>query len=64
MEANSPAHSTADKMKSVKAAWDKAPARPGKDAALTHYRAAEKAQTDKNDTECDREVEAARLALA
>ena len=32
--------STTDKMKSVKAAWDKAPAGPKKDAALKHYQAA------------------------
>ena len=36
---------TAEKMKSVKAAWDKAPAGPKKDAALKHYQAAEKAHT-------------------
>ena len=27
----------ADKMKAVKAAWDKAPSGPKKDAALKHY---------------------------
>jgi hypothetical protein len=36
---------TAEKMKSVKATWDKAPAGPKKDAALKHYQAAEKSQT-------------------
>jgi hypothetical protein len=51
--------STADKMKTVKAAWDKAPAGPKKDAALKHYQAAEKAQTAKNDSECNRELDAA-----
>ena len=35
----------AETMKSVKAAWDKAPAGPGKDAALKHYQAAEKVHT-------------------
>ena len=40
---------TADKMTSVKAAWDKAPSGPKKDAALKHYQAAEKANTAKND---------------
>ena len=33
----------ADKMKTVEAAWDKAPSGPKKDAAHKHYRAAEKA---------------------
>jgi hypothetical protein len=51
-------------MKSVKAAWDKAPAGPKKDAALKHYQAAETAQTAKNDSECVRELAAAQLALA
>ena len=37
---------TADKMKSVKATWDKAPAGPKKDSALKHYQAAEKANTE------------------
>ena len=64
MQTNSPAQSTADKMKSVKAAWDKAPAGPKKDAALKHYQAAETAQTAKNDSECIRELDAAQLALA
>jgi hypothetical protein len=64
MEANSPAHSTADKMKSVKAAWDKAPTGPKKDAALKHYQAAEKAHTAHNDTETNKELDAAKHALA
>jgi hypothetical protein len=55
---------TTDKMKSVKAAWDKAPAGPKKDKALTHYQAAEKAQTAKNDAECLKELDAATHALA
>jgi len=56
--------SAVDKMKTVKAAWDKAPAGPKKDAALKHYQAAEKAQTAKNDAECIRELDAAVHALA
>lgn len=40
---------TSEKMKSVKAAWDKAPSGLKKDAALKHYQAAEKAQTARND---------------
>lgn len=56
--------STADKMKTVKAAWDKAPAGPKKDTALTHYKAAEKAHTAKKDAECMKELDAATHALA
>jgi hypothetical protein len=56
--------STGDKMKTVKAAWDKAPAGPKKDTALTHYQAAEKARTAKNDAECLKELDAATHALA
>jgi hypothetical protein len=55
---------TADKMQSVKAAWDKAPAGPKKDAALKHYKAAEKAHAAKNDNETNRELDAASHALA
>lgn len=56
--------STAEKMKSVKAAWDKAPAGPKKDTALRHYQAAEKAQAAKQGAECLRELDAATHALA
>lgn len=55
---------TVDKMKSVKAAWDKAPAGPKKDEALKHYEAAEKAHTAKNDAETNKELDAAKHALA
>lgn len=54
----------ADKMKSVKAAWDKAPAGPKKDAALKHYRAAGTAHTAMNDAEAIKELNAAAHALA
>ena len=64
MQSNTPMTSTADKMKTVKAAWDKAPAGPKKEAALKHYQAAEKAQKAKNDSECNRELAAAEHALA
>lgn len=63
MEAKSPVPNAADKMKTVKAAWDKAPAGPKKDAALRHYQAAEKAQLGKQDAECIRELDAATQAL-
>lgn len=54
----------ADKMKAVKAAWDKASAGPKKDAALKHYQAAEKAHTAKNDAEAIKELDLATRALA
>lgn len=63
MNAKPPLPSTAEKMKSVKSAWDAAPAGPKKDSALKHYQAAQKAQTAKNDAECDRELDAAKKAL-
>lgn len=56
--------SAADRMKSVKAVWDKAPAGAKKDAALKHYQAAEKALTAKNDAEVNKELDAATHALA
>ena len=52
-----------DKMKTVKAAMDKAPSGPKKDAALKHYQAAEKAHTAKNDADCIKELDAATHAL-
>ena len=55
---------TAEKMKSVDAAWDKAPAGPKKDAALKHYQAAEKAQEAHDDALSNRELNAATNALA
>lgn len=64
MDAKNPTTNTADKMKSVKDVWDKAAAGPKKDAALKHYQAAEKAHTAKNDAECNRELDAAKHALA
>jgi len=54
---------TADKMKSVKATWDKAPAGPKKDAALKHYQAAETAHTAKNDADTHKSLDAAAHAL-
>jgi hypothetical protein len=55
---------TAEKMTSVKTAWDNAPAGPKKDAALKHYQAAEKANTAKNEAETNKELDAATHALA
>lgn len=52
---------TAEKMKSVKAAWDKATAGPKKDAALKHYQPAEKAH---DDALTNKELNAASHALA
>jgi len=54
----------ADKMKAVKAAWDKAVSGPKKDVALMHYQAAEKAHTVKNNTLAIKELDAATHALA
>lgn len=55
---------TSDKMKSVKAAWDKAPAGPKKDASLKHYQAAEKAQKENNEAGTIKSLDAATHALA
>lgn len=55
---------TSEKMKTVKAACDKAPSGPKKDAALKHYQAAEKAHTAKNDADTKKELDAATHALA
>jgi hypothetical protein len=55
---------TSEKMESVKHACVHAPAGPKRDAALKHYRAAEKAHTAKNDPETNRELDAATRALA
>lgn len=55
---------TAEKMKSVKATWDKAPSGPKKESALKHYKAAEKAHSAKNDAETNKELDAAAHALA
>lgn len=64
MEATSRVPSTAEKMATVKTAWDKAPAGPKKDASLKHFHAAEKALADRHDGECNRKLDAAIHALA
>ena len=64
MTSDNKSTTTGDKMKSVKAAWDKAPSGPKKDAAKKHYDAAEKAHTAKNDAETNKELDAAKHALA
>ena len=56
--------SNAERMKTVKAAWDKAPDGPKKEAALKHYQAAEKAQTAKDDAGVTKSLDAAVAALA
>lgn len=58
------AASTEEKMKAVKAAWDKAPDGPKKDAALKHYQAAEEAMSARHDTDTVTALDAAALALA
>lgn len=52
-----------DQMKSVKAAWDKAPAGTKKDTAHTHYLAAEAALKRHDEKACITELEKARKAL-
>lgn len=64
MDTNKASTPTDDKMKAVKTAWDAAPAGPKKDASLKHYEAAQKARTAKNDADCNRELDAAKHALA
>jgi hypothetical protein len=54
----------AGKMKTVKAAWDKAPSGPKKDSAHKHDQAAEKAHTAKNHADTHKERDAATHALA
>lgn len=53
-----------DKMQSVKATCDNAPAGPKKDAAIKHYQAAEKAHSADNDAETNKQLDAAAHALA
>ncbi|MBM1218628.1 hypothetical protein JQU17_00350 [Ponticoccus sp. SC2-23] len=55
---------TVEKMKSVKAAWDKSPAGPKRDAARKHYKAAVTAHAAKNDAETNKKLDAATHALA
>ena len=50
-------------MKTVKAAWDKAPAGPKKDAALKHYQAAEAALKAHNEQGCVAALKQAQVAL-
>lgn len=49
MAAKSPVPDAKDKLKSVKVAWDKAPAGSKKDAALKQYQTTEKAHVAKQD---------------
>lgn len=55
--------SGAEMMKTVKAAWDKAPAGPKKDAALKHYQAAEAALKAHNEQGCIAALKQAQAAL-
>ena len=57
------ATSGAEMMKTVKAAWDKAPAGPKKDAALKHYQAAEAALKAHNEQGCVTALKQAQAAL-
>lgn len=53
-----------ERMTSVKAACESAPAGPTKDAAMKHYQAAEKAHTANNEAETNKELDAASSKLA
>jgi hypothetical protein len=53
----------AEQMKTIKAAWDAAPAGVKKDAAEKHYKAAESAFKANNDKECMRSLDEAKKAL-
>lgn len=55
--------SASERMKTVKAACDKAPSGPKKEAALKHYQAAEKAQKASNETDCLKSCNEAAKAL-
>ena len=57
------ATSGAEMMKTVKAAWDKAPAGSKKDAALKHYQAAEAALKANNEADCVAALKQAQAAL-
>ena len=57
------ATSGAEMMKTVNAAWDKAPAGPKKDAALKHYQAAEAALKAHNEQGCVAALKQAQAAL-
>lgn len=62
-EQKTSAPSAVERMKTVKAAWDKAPSGPKKEAALKHYQAAEKAQKASNEADCIKACDAATKAL-
>lgn len=53
----------ADEMKAVKAAWDKAPAGPKKDAALKEYKMAEQAHAKKDEKACMGALAKAKTAM-
>ena len=55
--------SGAERMKTVKAAWDKAPAGPKKDAALKHCQAAEAALKAHDEQGCISALKRAQAAL-
>ncbi len=52
-----------EKMKTVKAACDKATAGPKKEAALKHYQTAQQSQKDKKENQAIRELDQATKAL-
>ena len=63
MDTTPPSTTTFGRMRTVKAACDQAPAGPARDRALSHYLAAEKAESAKHDGECNRQLDSAVRAL-
>jgi len=55
--------SPVERMKTVKAAWDKAPSGPKKEASFKHYQAAETAHKASNEADCIKSCDAAAKAL-
>ena len=64
MAASTNMTNASEQMKTVKAAWDKAPSGAKKDASLKHYQAAEKALAANNNADCIKECNAATHALS
>lgn len=60
---NNDTDKTAEKMNSVKSCCCAADAGPKKDAAMTHFHAADKAHESHNDAETNKHLDAATQAL-
>ena len=64
MQPKTPTAMTFERMRSVKAACETAPAGPKRDRAMWHYMSAERAEAAKHDGECNRQLDSAVRALA